>query len=484
MKLKITDRIDEARVVVLPYHKDEVLWSQVAKLTGIALKSEFDGSFQTSELIYNPNGTTLFILLGLGDLKDRSRLSLLGRWLGFTYRKKLDTSIHLEAEGLSKLEVEELVHGLGLAAYDIGHMKSEEVEQKGVFSDDFTIVVNSSIKGIDRVCKEALIASEVRMRAMKLVDAPGNVKTPQYLAEWALDSAHQFGYRAEVLEKGQLDQEGLKALLAVGQGSQHPPVLIKMEYRPDSLSEDVPKIGLVGKGITFDTGGLSIKSSTNLHYMKSDMGGAAAVLGVMELAARLKLGVHLIGLVPSAENSVDALSVKPGDVIGSYSGKTIEVIDTDAEGRLILADGLAYMQKNYAPDMIIDLATLTGSSVMTLGYAAGAMFTQHDDLARQLTEAGETINERVWRLPLWDDYKPDIHSDIADVRNFSGKPVAGAITAAKFLEAFLIDNPKWAHLDIAGVAFGDSTFAKMKSATGFGVRLIINYIKQLQYSKS
>lgn len=480
MKLKITNENPAAEVVLIACRKDAVSWSSIAERVGIELNTDFDGSFQTVEPVYSPTGNTLYLLLGLGDEKDQPKLSFLGRWLGHTFQKKLHNSINIEASQLSEYEVTQLVHGIKLATYQVGQMKSEVPSTDGFFSSDFTIVVEGQAASLLPACEEAIITADSQMRIMRLVDAPANVKTPEYLAQWAVDSGKAYGYRTEVLHQYQLKEEGLKALLAVGQGSQHPPLMIKMEYKPENVTESTPTLGLVGKGITFDTGGLSIKSSTNLHYMKSDMGGAAAVLGTMELAARLRLNVHLIGLVPSAENSVDALSVKPGDVIGSYSGKTIEIIDTDAEGRLILADGLAYMQKNYNQDTIIDVATLTGSSVMTLGYAAGAMFTQHEDLAKALTEAGGPVNERVWQLPLWDDYKGDIHSDIADVRNYSGKPIAGAITAAKFLEAFLLDNPRWAHLDIAGVAFGDSSFAKMKTSTGFGVRLLINYIKQLQ----
>ncbi len=477
MKLKITNENVAAEVAVIPCRKDAVDWSAITARVGIELKSDFDGSFQTVELVYAPTGNTLYILLGIGEEKDQPKLSFLGRWLGHTYQKKLKNSLLLDAGDLSTFEINQLVHGLKLATYQVGQMKSDGPSQEGFYSQGFMIVINTDQDDLLPECQEAITTAETQMRIMQLVDAPGNVKTPEYLAQWAIDSGKTYGYRTEVLHKYQLKEEGLQALLAVGQGSQHPPLMIKMEYKPETVTATTPKLGLVGKGITFDTGGLSIKSSTNLHYMKSDMGGAAAVLGAMELAARLRLNIHLIGLVPSAENSVDALSVKPGDVIGSYSGKTIEIIDTDAEGRLILADGLAYMQKNYNPDTIIDLATLTGSSVMTLGYAAGAMLTQHEDLASELTAAGIGVNERVWQLPLWDDYKDDIHSDIADVRNFSGKPIAGAITAAKFLESFLVDNPRWAHLDIAGVAFGDSSFAKMKTSTGFGVRLLINYIK-------
>ncbi|NNE29388.1 MAG: leucyl aminopeptidase, partial [Saprospiraceae bacterium] len=250
------------------------------------------------------------------------------------------------------------------------------------------------------------------------------------------------------------------------------------EYKGKSRKKNPPKVGLVGKGVTFDTGGISIKGTRNLHYMKSDMGGAAAVLGTVEAAARLKLPIHLIGIVPATDNCVDALAIKPGDVIGSYSGKTIEVIDTDAEGRLILADGLYYMQKHYAPEVMIDLATLTGSSFRTFGFEAAALFSKNTRLANQLQSSGDKTGERCWRLPLWDVYGPEMDSDIADIKNYHGKPFAGAITAAKFLEAFTNDHSAWAHLDIAGVAFNSIGLSDDKSGTGYGVQLLVNYLSQ------
>jgi leucyl aminopeptidase len=185
-------------------------------------------------------------------------------------------------------------------------------------------------------------------------------------------------------------------------------------------------------------------------------------------------------VVASAENAVDSNSYRPGDVITSYSGKTIEIIDTDAEGRLVLADGLSYVIKKFQPKQVIDLATLTGSVVQTLGYSAAGMFTNNTEMAKTMSTIGYETHERVWQLPLFDDFEAELHSDIADLRNFSGKPVAGAITAAKFLESFTESHDNWMHLDIAGVAFGDSTYSKMKSATGYGVQLIINYIKSLK----
>lgn len=202
-------------------------------------------------------------------------------------------------------------------------------------------------------------------------------------------------------------------------------------------------------------------------------------MGAMEAAARLQLPVHLIGVVPCTENSVDANSTKPGDVIGSYAGKTIEVIDTDAEGRLILADALCYTVKNFQPDYLIDLATLTGSCIRTLGYVAGGLFSNNDALAKSLLNIGLQTGERLWQFPLWEEYLKDLKSDVADIKNLSSSPAAGAITAAKFLEYFTEGHPAWAHLDIAGVAFSDSDFSKQKSATGFGVRLLVEFFEQV-----
>lgn len=209
------------------------------------------------------------------------------------------------------------------------------------------------------------------------------------------------------------------------------------------------------------------------------MGGAAAVFGTMEMAAKLKLPIHLIGIVPSTENMVDGKSTKPGDVVSSYSRKTIEVIDTDAEGRIILADGLNYMVKNFAPDSVIDLATLTGSIVRTLGSQAAGLFSNDDNLSEKLTRAGEQTGERLWRLPIWESFADTIKSDVADVKNYSGRPVHDAINAAKFLEVFTEKHPSWAHLDIAGVAFAAGDFSLERSATGFGVRLLTTFMEEI-----
>jgi len=407
------------------------------------------------------------------------------RVLSYKYKQKLsrETAISLLHQSLPEdpaLWIEAAVNGLALGAYQIGrHKTGGNAEPHPLKDPDATLLLylpeNLQQTGMAAARKGFEIA-EIQQRIFDMVNAPANKKTPADLAAWAQASAKRHGFTATVYDRKQSEALGLHALLAVGKGSEHPPFFIVLEYAPANA---VKKVALVGKGVTFDTGGLSIKPSSNLHYMKSDMGGAAAVLGALEAAAELRLPIHLTGVILAAENSVDALALRPSDVIGSYSGKTIEIIDTDAEGRLILADGLTYAVRNHQPDVVIDLATLTGSVVRTLGYHAAGIFSNNDTLSKQLCEAGDSVGERLWPLPLWDVYKEDIKSDIADLRNFSGKQVAGAISAAKFLEVFVEEHPAWAHLDIAGVAFNDSEFTSQKSATAYGVRLLLAYLEGL-----
>ena len=216
-----------------------------------------------------------------------------------------------------------------------------------------------------------------------------------------------------------------------------------------------------------------------MHFMKSDMSGAAAVLGTFQAVASLQLPVKLTGFLPIAENAIGSYAIRPGDILSSYNGKSIEVIDTDAEGRLILADALSYLIRNYNPDVILDIATLTGSIVGALGNHAAGLFSNNDDLAHHLMAIGKSSGDQLWRMPLFEAIKDDLKSDVADLRNFSGLPTAGSISAAKFLEEFIDQHPAWAHLDIAGVAFDKTEMTQLKSATGFGVRLLTEWIANL-----
>ena len=249
-----------------------------------------------------------------------------------------------------------------------------------------------------------------------------------------------------------------------------------LEYQTNV--ENAKTVGLVGKCVLFDTGGISIKGSENLHYMKSDMGGATAVIGALIAAAKMKLPVNIIAILPITDNAISNTVYIPSDVITAYNGKTIEVLDTDAEGRMTLADGLSYLAKNYKTDALIDLATLTGSSVRMFGYTCGAYFSNNDSLKKSLEHSADETNQRLWNLPLWDIWKEDFTYDVADFKNISSKPFGDCIVAGKFLEQFVMNHPNWAHLDIAGVAFGNVRYMKEKGATGYGVQLLVDFLEK------
>lgn len=412
--------------------------------------------------------------IGLGKSPQLPVIIKVFRSLFFKRKDRWPGEIVLDCKGREAEWIESAVNGIILGGYDLQLYKTEPKPLSAFFeTGTLSVLTDNHSPEIDEALKVAQKTALVQMRIMDLMNAPSNFKKPSTLADWAVESGAKNGYKVTILDKSKLEELGMHALLAVGKGSEAPPLMIVSEYEPEHYSKT---IALVGKGVTFDTGGISIKTSANMHLMKSDMGGAAAVLGAVELAAQLKLPVRIIGVIPSTENSVDGLSMKPGDVISSYSGKTIEVIDTDAEGRLILADGLSYAVREFKPDVVIDLATLTGSVIQTLGYDAAGLFTPNDELAGALEKAGDLTGERMWRLPVWDSYKEEISSDIADIKNYHGKPLAGAIVAAKFLEAFTDEHPAWAHLDIAGTAFGDTEFAPGRAGTAYGVRLLRAYL--------
>lgn len=458
---------------------------QIAQQVGISpkhLQASYRGEAGEVQVIYTAD-QRLF-LLGLGSQPTFAKILKVFRSFSHRNKKTIAASIGLNwqyCQGQSELIrwIEAAVNGLVLGTYQIGRFKSKPGESHPLAQEEaslYLILPEKDAAAAQAAAERGRKMAETQMSIFDLVNAPSNKKLPIDLANWALESGKLNGFEVKAMDQKEIKATGLEALLAVNRGSEYPASFIIMEHKP-SGNGPYKKIGLVGKGVTFDTGGLSIKPSINMHYMKSDMGGAAAVLGTVEMAAKLDLPVHLIGIVPATENSVDAKSVKPSDVINSYSGKTIEIIDTDAEGRLILADGINYMVKNYQPEILIDLATLTGSAVRTLGYHAAALFSNDDELAQRIQDTGEKNGEKAWRLPIWDIYQDNITSDVADIRNYSGRPIAGAIDAAKFLQFFTEDHPKWAHLDIAGVAFGDSEFSLQRSATAYGIRLLIELME-------
>ncbi len=445
---------------------------------------EFHGVSVSSKVFYGKKDTyymaekydCVHVFIGLGKKIDYKSLKTIARRIASKEKETFAKNVALVIPEVFTLQqVEATISGLFLGTYNLGHFKKKV---NHAFLDSKFELALISKTDHSEVALRAIKIAKAQVEILYLVDLPPNNITPTYLAKWANERGEQYGFTTRVLDGEASKIEGLDAFIAVGKGSDKEPQFIIMDYIPVT---DIPKIkhvGLVGKGITFDTGGLNIKTTGMLH-MKCDMAGGAAVLGAMQLVADLQLPIRVTAIVPCCENAVDSKSFLPSDVIKSYGGSTIEIIDTDAEGRLILADGLSFMIKNYKPEILIDIATLTGSSVGTFGYECAALFTNDETLAQKLQHSGDEIGERLWPLPLWDAYKSDIESDIADVKNYSGKPVAGAISAAKFLEHFTDGHTSWAHLDIAGVAFGDDEFAKSKHATAYGVHLLTHFIENI-----
>lgn len=427
----------------------------------------------TEFVFHSPNQTVVF--LGLGKNPDFKTIQYVFRKFAFHHKNLFEQSCSVfVSDEMANLHIKAISNGLFLGTYQLNHFKKEK-KTHALLNEDFELCLVSN-QNIENDILLGYKLALAQIEAFYLVDLPPNQMTPQYLAQKSMEIGSKYGMKVSVFDRKQSKELGLHAFVAVGQGSVKEPQFIVMEYVPENYTQHV---GLVGKGITFDTGGLNIKTQGMVH-MKCDMGGAASVVGAMQIIADAQLNVRVTAIVPACENSVDNLAFLPSDVISSHSGYSIEIIDTDAEGRLILADGISYLNQNFQPDVIIDVATLTGSSVGTFGYECGALFSNNDTLSQALQESGTQTGERVWPLPLWDVYKSDIHSDIADIKNYSGKPVAGAISAAKFLEFFTNNHSAWAHLDIAGVAFVDNEFAKSKNASAFGVHLLFNYVENIK----
>jgi leucyl aminopeptidase len=322
--------------------------------------------------------------------------------------------------------------------------------------------------------KRGTLLAECQNLARELSNLPGNELPPAALAREAQKVAREVGLRARVLGPAELRKRKLAAILAVGAGSAHTPRLIALEHRPKrALRADT--LCFVGKGITFDSGGVSIKPAASMDEMKHDMSGAAAVVGALRACALLDVPQRVVGVIAAAENMPSGTAYRPGDVVRAGSGKTIEVLNTDAEGRVVLADALHFAKTEYEPRAIVDLATLTGACVVALGHWASGLFGNHERLAEAVRRAGEATSERVWPMPLWEEHRKAVKSEVADLKNTTGRD-AGSSTAAAFLAAFAGDTP-WVHLDIAGTAFTSRPGAyQARGATGVGVRLLLELL--------
>lgn len=364
-----------------------------------------------------------------------------------------------------------------MSAWRFTEMKTRPGEAD---EDDLEFRVNAlglSVDGDDETVGEAIRVGETVGRgvnfARTLQSRPGNVATPTHLADEAARMASETGLTVTVMGPEELLAENMHAILAVSRGSVEEPRLIVLEHGGGSEG-DAPLV-LVGKGLTFDAGGISIKPAKGMEEMKFDMSGGAAVMGAMQAIAELKVPLNVVGIIPSSENLPSGTAMKPGDIIDSREGKTIEVVNTDAEGRLILADALSYAQ-TFDPAAIVDCATLTGAVVIALGHHAAGVLGNDDGLVEELRAAGERSGERCWPLPLWDDYMRQLDSDVADIVNVGGR-TAGTITAACFLSAFVGDCT-WAHLDIAGTAYGEGKRPyERKGGVGLPARLLVEWVR-------
>ncbi len=383
----------------------------------------------------------------------------------------LDLSYHAE------LPAEAFLEGLILGQYDFDVYKEKPGDKPAPQKAEQLIVIapdEADTAALEVELQRAGIVAMAANAARHLANTPANDMTPSTLADFAEGVARESDCECTVLEQGQMAALGMNALLGVARGSAEAPRLIVLQY---NHAEDADTVAIVGKGVTFDSGGISIKPSKGMEEMKFDMCGGAAVLGTMLAIAELKPAVNVVCVVPAVENKTGADAQRPGDIVQAYNGKTIEVDNTDAEGRLILADALAYVVDKYKPSAVVDLATLTGACVVALGHYAAGMMGNDDTLAEALREAGEATGERLWPFPLWKDYDKLIEGTHADLCNIGPGGEAGAIIGGAFLQNFVGETP-WVHLDIAGTAWGGKHVPHLseKHATGFGVRLLTNWI--------
>lgn len=420
-------------------------------------------------------------VVSLGDAaridaaRVRGAAGAAARWV---LGEKLD-AVGVWVDGLAATPVEhplaEWAQGVSLGMFRFCELRSENhggpdrVTVRLLSSEPHYVTARA-----DEVRRSQKLAAAVNL-ARALAHRPANVVNPQTLAAAARKMCEHTRLKCSVLGPGELKRLGMNGLLAVGQAAEHAPCLIQIEYRP--LPRRNPTTVLVGKAVTFDTGGYSIKPAAGMEAMKFDKCGGTTVLGTMKAVEALGLRCNVLGLVAAAENAISDRAYRPGDIIRMMSGKTVEIISTDAEGRMILADALWYAQERFRPAYLIDLATLTGGVGVALGKAAAGLMSNDDGLAADLEEAGRTTHERLWRLPLWDDYRDLIKGTDSDLRNSSGQRDAHAIVGGMFLKEFVREGVAWAHLDIASVASQDANDSPLgKGATGFGIRLLVEFL--------
>jgi leucyl aminopeptidase len=450
----------------------------LAKATADVLSSgEFAAASCETILLHAPAGfkAERILLVGLGKLTPGEVRKAAGTAVRFAKPRKLRELTITVPDGLDPFTATRaLVEGAYLGDFDPDTYRTDRKDQS---IQQLNVLAPSGAKPgiLEAGLQEGVILGEAQNFTRSLVNEPGNVMTPTVLGQRASEMCRQSGLQCEVYGADKLHELKMGAFWGVAKGSQEPPALIVMTYEPKNAPVS-PVLGLVGKGITFDTGGISIKPADGMEKMKYDMAGGAAMIGAMQAIAYLKPAVKVIGIVCAAENMPSGTAMKPGDVQIAMSGKSIEIVNTDAEGRLVLADGLAYARKLGATHLI-DAATLTGACVVALGMVNAGSFSNDEDAYRHFTSALEKSGERFWRLPLDDEYKDQIKSNIADIMNTGATRYGGAINAAMFLKEFAEDTP-WIHLDIAGVAWAEEQKPWMaKGPSGIAVRTITEWVR-------
>ena len=432
------------------------------------------GRDETLHFAGGTTGPSRVLLVGMGKPTDRvGALRRAGAIAARQAGRMGSGSLAFYAGALTERETEALAVGLSAGAWDYTETKTPPPED-----ERRTPLRSARIHGADSSAIEQGIASgtaiaEGHALARTLGMMPGNLCTPDYLATTAQDIAARHGMKVTVLGRAEMEKEGMGSFLCVAQGTPEDPKLIVLEYSGGAVG--AAPVALVGKGLCFDSGGISIKPAQGMEWMKFDMCGAAGVLGAMEAIARLQLEINVVGLIGSTTNMPSGTAFKPGDVVKSMSGKFIEIINTDAEGRLVLADVLTYASR-FKPSAVIDAATLTGACVIALGHTASGVLGNNPDLVQEVLGAGTRAGEPGWQLPMWDDYKDLIKSDVADIRNSGGRP-AGTISAALFLAEFAGDFP-WVHLDIAGTAYTESDLVTVpRGPTGVPVGTFVEFVR-------
>jgi leucyl aminopeptidase len=502
MKISVTKseiKIIGADIMVLPLRIKDLKKDAPGQLRNYGLDGsivkDFKGNPGDMAILYTGEaklGVPRIMLIGLGEGKNPEDYRKAAVALA---QKAVDMHFGTVAIHCSQIDAwaqqtrltqskiaEVLVEGVLFGAYRFDRLKSGKLDKDRKKDDDkpktvteLIMRVNAGhVADVEEGASAGKIIGTCQNMARDLVNLPGNHCSAEDIAIAARDSGSKYGYDVTVLHKKEIDSLGMGGLLAVNKGSVQPPTFTILDYKPKGKAKKV--IALVGKGVTFDSGGISLKPAEGMGEMKSDMSGAACVIGSVEAAARLGLPIRVIGFIPATDNMPSGSAQKPGDVITTYSGITVEVGNTDAEGRLILADALTYAKKEYDPDIIVDLATLTGACIVALGHFVAGLFSNNDNLADEIFRSGQASGEKVWRMPIWDEYDEMIKSDVADVHNIGGRG-AGSITAAKFLEKFIDGHKRWAHIDIAGPAYPTKGGGKSPGGTGFGVRLVVNLLQ-------